>query len=119
MVLALSACLLGVATEGESIGRYVPLFSTARHSLSVRLSGYEVILFASAALVLKRLPKSGIEGIERRAVVCCADERRSGFCCAARARVKLDRVYSVRSTFENWKRMKSDDICLSELVDRK
>lgn len=90
----------------ESIDKfYIPLFSTARHSSSVRLSGYEVILFASAALVLKRLPKSGIEGIERRAVVCCADERRRGFCCAARARVKLDRVYSVRSTFENWKRI--------------
>lgn len=72
--------------------QYVPLFSTARHSSSLRLSGYEVILFASAALVLKKLPRRGIDGIERRAVVCCADERRSGFCCEARARVKLDRV---------------------------
>lgn len=86
----------------------LPLFSTARHSSSLRLSGYEVILLASTALVLNRLPKSGMEGIERSAVVGWNEERRRGFCCAARVRVKLDKVYSVRSTLENWKRMKND-----------
>lgn len=95
-----------VVGKKGGLSEVLPLFSTARHSSSVRLSGYEVILLASAALVLKRLPSRGMDGIERSAVVCWGDERRSGFCCAARVRVKLDRVYSVFRTLENWKRMK-------------
>lgn len=31
-----------------------------------------------------------------------------GDCCEARVRVKVERVYRVRSTLENWKRMKKE-----------
>lgn len=58
----------------------VPLFSTARHSSSLRWSGKEDILLASAALVPKRLPRMGMEGIDLRVEARWGEARRRGIC---------------------------------------
>lgn len=85
-----------------------PLFSTARHSSSLFWTGYDILLESALALELNRPPMKGMF-IDLREIGRWGRDRRRGDCCEARVRVKLERVYRVRSTLENWKRIKKMD----------
>lgn len=72
---------------------YIPLFRTARHSSSVRWSGYDILLELDE---LKRLPKKGIVGMDLKV----SGLRLSDGRAEARALVKLEKVYSERRKVE-------------------
>lgn len=85
----------------------LPLFNTARHSSSLFWTGYDILLTSALALEVNRPPIRGM-GMDLREVARGGKDRRKGVWCEARVRVKVERVYRVRSTLENWKRMKKD-----------